>query len=110
MSGFRKYWSLARTSLEITFVYRTSFVLNMIGTIFYVFAMFYLWQTIFLGTGALGGFSWPEMKAYLLVSFLLTSLMTWYNEWIMSADLREGSVPPISPARWTSRLHASRRR
>jgi ABC-2 type transport system permease protein len=92
MSGLRKYSSLARTSLEITFVYRTSFVLNMIGTIFYVFAMFYLWQTIFLGTGALGGFSWPEMKAYLLVSFLLTSLMTWYNEWIMGEDIREGRV------------------
>jgi ABC-2 type transport system permease protein len=93
MSGSGKYLSMARTSLEITFVYRASFVLNMVGTIFYVVAMFYLWQTIFLGSpGALGGFTWPEMKAYLLVSFLLNSLMTWYNEWVMGMDIREGRV------------------
>ena len=93
MSGLRKYYSFARTSLEITFVYRAGFVLNMIGTIFYVVAMFYLWQTIFLGSpGALGGFTWPEMKAYILVSFLLSSLLTWYDEWLMSQDVREGRV------------------
>ena len=93
MGGLRKYSAIARTSLEITFIYRTSFVLNMIGSIFYVFAMFYLWQTIFLGSpGALGGFTWPEMKAYLLVAFLLNALMTWFAEWNMSVDLREGRV------------------
>jgi ABC-2 type transport system permease protein len=93
MSHIRKYRSLARTSLEITFVYRAGFMLNMIGTVFYVVAMFYLWQTIFLGNpGSLSGFTWPEMKAYLLVAFLLNSLLTWYDEWIMSQDIREGRV------------------
>ena len=93
MTGLRKYLSFARTSLEITFVYRAGYVLNMIGTIFYVVAMFYLWQTIFLGTpGALGGFTWSEMKAYILVSFLLNALLTWYDEWLMSQDVREGRV------------------
>jgi ABC-2 type transport system permease protein len=93
VSGLRKYVSFARTSLEITFVYRAGFVLNMIGTIFYVVAMFYLWQTVFLGNpGSLGGFTWPEMKAYILVSFLLSSLLTWYDEWVMSQDIREGYV------------------
>ena len=93
MGRYRKYASIARTSLEITFVYRAGFVLNMLGTIFYVVAMFYLWQTIFLGSpNALGGFTWPEMKAYLLVSFLLNSLMTWFAEWNMSMDIKEGRV------------------
>lgn len=92
MGRYRKYFSLARTSLSITFVYRAGFVLNMLGTIFYVVAMFYLWQTIFLGSNALGGFTWPEMKAYLLVSFLLNSLMTWFAEWNMSVDIKEGRV------------------
>jgi ABC-2 type transport system permease protein len=88
----RKYVSIARASLSVIFVYRAGFALNMIGSVFYVVAMFYLWQTIFLGTGALGGFTWPEMKAYLLVAFLLNSLMTWYDEWIMGQDVREGRV------------------
>lgn len=93
MHGVRKYVSFARTSLEITFVYRTSFVVNMVGMIFYVVAMFYLWQTIFLGSpNALGGFTWPEMKAYLLVAFILNTLLMWYQEWVMGADIREGVV------------------
>jgi ABC-2 type transport system permease protein len=93
MGGLRKYYSFARTSLSITFVYRTTLVLNLVGTLFYVVAMFYLWQTLFLSKpGSLGGFTWSEMKAYLLVSFVLNSLLAWYNEWVMSEDIREGRI------------------
>jgi ABC-2 type transport system permease protein len=93
MRHLNKYLSFARASLRIIFVYRAAFVFNMMGMIFYVFAMFYLWQTIFLGnTGNLGGFTWPEMKAYLLLAFLLSSMLTWYDEWIMGQDVREGRV------------------
>jgi ABC-2 type transport system permease protein len=89
----RKYLAIAKASLEVMFVYRAGFALNMIGTVFYVVAMFYLWQTIFLNQpGALGGFTWPEMKAYLVVAFLLNSVLTWYDEWILSQDVREGRV------------------
>lgn len=88
-----KYLSFARASLRIMFVYRAAFFLNLMGMIFYVFAMFYLWQTIFLGQPAnMSGFSWPEMKAYLLLAFLLNSMLTWFDEWIMSQDVREGRV------------------
>ena len=60
MRHLRKYLSLAKASLEVVFVYRAGFVVNQIGSVFYVVAMFYLWQTIFLGKpGALGGFTWP---------------------------------------------------
>lgn len=93
MPHLRKYVSIARASLSVIFVYRAGFALNMIGSVFYVVAMFYLWQTIFLGSpNGLGAFTWPEMKAYLLVSFLLNSLMTWFAEWNMSADIKEGRV------------------
>jgi len=93
VASLRKYRSMARTSLSITFVYRAALLLNLAGTLFYVVAMFYLWQTLFLGQpGALGGFTWNEMKAYILVSFLLNSLLTWYDEWVMSQDIREGRI------------------
>jgi ABC-2 type transport system permease protein len=93
MPHFNKYLAFARASLRIIFVYRAAFVLNMIGMVFYVFAMFYLWQTIFLGQpGGMSGFTWPEMKAYLLLAFLMNSMLTWYDEWIMGQDVREGRV------------------
>jgi ABC-2 type transport system permease protein len=93
MRHLRKYLSLAKASLEVVFVYRAGFVVNQIGSVFYVVAMFYLWQVIFLGkAGNLGGFTWPQMKAYLLVAFLLNSTMTWFDEWAMGQDIREGRV------------------
>jgi ABC-2 type transport system permease protein len=89
----RKYIALAKTSFEIVFAHRASFLMNMAGTIFYVVAMFYLWQNISLGKpGALGRFSWPEMKAYLLVSFLLNSLLIWFDEGTMARDVRMGRI------------------
>lgn len=93
MRGLNKYFSIAKASLEIIFVYRAGSVINQIGSVFYVVAMFYLWQVIFLGKeGNLGGFTWPQMKAYLLVAFLLNSTMTWFDEWSMGQDIREGRV------------------
>jgi ABC-2 type transport system permease protein len=89
----RKYVALARTALEVVFTYRAGFALNMFGTVFYVVAMFYLWQTIFLGkAGALGVYTWPEMKAYLFISFLMNSLMSWFDESVMARDVRMGRI------------------
>jgi ABC-2 type transport system permease protein len=89
----RKYFAMARVSFGVIFVYRAAFALNMFGTLFYVVAMFFLWQTIFLGKpGALGAFSWPQMKAYLLVGFLMNSLMTAFDEGDMARDVRMGRI------------------
>jgi ABC-2 type transport system permease protein len=52
---------MAKASLEVIFVYRAGFTVNLVGSVFYIVAMFYLWQTIFLGKpGALGGFTWSR--------------------------------------------------
>lgn len=94
MRGITKYVSFSKASLQIMLVYKSSLAVNMIGSVFYVIAMFFLWQTIFLNQpGALPkDFSWADMKAYILVSFLLNSTMTWYDEWTMGRDIREGVV------------------
>jgi len=94
MRGVTKYVSFSKASLQIMLVYKSSLAVNMIGSVFYVIAMFFLWQTIFLNQpGALPkNFTWLDMKAYILVSFLLNSVMTWYDEWTMGRDIREGLV------------------
>jgi len=93
VAGSHKYVSLARASLEVILTYRLSFLMNVIGTVFYVIAMFYLWRTIFGGnSAALGGFTWLEMKGYLLVAFLMNSLLTWYDEFMIGRGIREGEV------------------
>jgi ABC-2 type transport system permease protein len=93
LAGTRKYVSLSRASLEVILAYRAGFAMNVIGTVFYVVAMFYLWQTIFAANNSgLGGFTWDEMKAYLLVGFLMNSLMTWYDEYFIGQGIREGEV------------------
>lgn len=93
MGARRKYLTIARASLQIVFAYRAGFLLNMVGTVFYVVAMFYLWQTIFAGnSAAMAGFTWSQMKAYILVAFVLNSLMSWYDEGWTGRDIREGQI------------------
>jgi ABC-2 type transport system permease protein len=70
----RKYLAIARASLEVIFVYRSSFALNTFGTVFYVVAMFYLWQTIFLGKpGALGNVQIPWTPGRVLMVVILVA-------------------------------------
>ncbi len=92
MGARRKYATIAKASLEIVFAYRAGFLLNMVGTVFYVVAMFYLGQTIFGGNPSMQRFTWPQMKAYLLTAFVLNSLMSWYDEGWMGRDIREGQI------------------
>ncbi len=94
MRGFTKYVSFAKASFLVMLQYKSSVALNLFGSVFYVVAMFYLWQTIFLKqAGSLpGNFTWLDMKAYILIAFLLNSVMTWYDEWVMGRDIREGLI------------------
>jgi ABC-2 type transport system permease protein len=92
--GLGKYLAFARASWQVVLVYKSSLAFNMVGTVFYVIAMFYLWQTIFLNQkgGLPGDFTWLDMKAYIMMAFILNSTMMWYDEWVMGRDIREGLV------------------
>jgi ABC-2 type transport system permease protein len=88
----RKYYSLGKTSLQNSIAYRSSFITNMCASLFFAISLFYLWKTIYTGKSLIAGYSWDEMKAYLLITFISNTLLSWYSETAISKKILDGSV------------------
>jgi ABC-2 type transport system permease protein len=88
----KKYISLGKIALQNSLAYRTSFITNICASLFFAVSLFYLWKTIYAGRSELAGFSWDEMKAYLLITFITNTLLSWYSETAISKRILDGSV------------------
>ncbi|MDG4772020.1 ABC-2 family transporter protein [Solwaraspora sp. WMMD792] len=90
-TGVRPYRALARVAARSAVAYPLSFVLGMAGVLLQLLAMLSIWAVL-LGSGtSVGGFSWPQMKAYLLIAYVTGSLMS-FGDWEMAARIRDGMV------------------
>lgn len=91
-AGLNKYRSIANRSLQNVMAYRNSYIINLLANSINLVAIFFLWQGIYGGREAVGGYSWDQMKTYLLVTFLANSVLSWYSETAISGKILDGSV------------------
>jgi ABC-2 type transport system permease protein len=87
----RAYRKLASVALQQTIAYRAGFFLGLLGPMFFMVAMLYLWRSL-LGNGARAGFSWGEMRGYLVVAFICGNLVSMWTDFSISNRIRDGSV------------------
>ncbi|WP_310550392.1 ABC transporter permease [Paenibacillus glufosinatiresistens] len=92
MKGFKKYRSLAVCAMQNTLSYRLSFILSFLGNFVTLIAMFYLWQAIYAGQTEIAGYGWGEMKTYLLVTFFVNSMLSYYSESGITGKVIDGTV------------------
>jgi ABC-2 type transport system permease protein len=85
------YWALTRASMRSTLRYRFSFFMGMFGMLFQLVALLAVWRVL-IGGATLGGFSWPEMRAYLLVAFTCGILVNSLADWRMAYRIESGMV------------------
>lgn len=88
----RAYVSFGRAALRATTAYRSALYVQIAGSLFALVALFYLWQALFAASDSLQGFTWPQMKAYLLIAFLANTLLSAWGEWRMAQRIMDGSV------------------
>lgn len=88
----RKYVSLAKMTMQNAIAYRSTYFISLLGSLIFVLAMFYLWKAIFDGREQLSGFSWEQMKAYIFITFLTNSLISWYSETRIAKKIISGEV------------------
>lgn len=86
----RPYRSLARTSARSLLAHRLNFLLGLFAVLIQLLAMLSIWGVL-LRTGTVGGFTWPEMKAYLLIAYATGALLT-MNDFRMANRIRDGMV------------------
>ncbi|HUH07325.1 MAG TPA: ABC-2 family transporter protein [Egibacteraceae bacterium] len=88
----RKYMALARVARRTMLAYRGGFIVHVLGATLALVALFYLWRAIFAASTALEGYTWEQMKAYLLVAFLSSMLVAWFGEWRVAEKIMDGEV------------------
>jgi len=91
-SGFKKYVSLAVCSMQNTLSYRLTFVLNFVSNFIALVGMYSLWRAVFAGQSEVSGFTWSQMEAYLIVTFFVNSMLSYYSESSITGKVLDGSV------------------
>lgn len=90
--NIKKYRSIANRSLQNVLAYRISYVMTFLANFVNLLAIYFLWMGIYNGREYIGGYSWDQMKTYLLVTFLANSVLSWYSEMSISGKILDGSV------------------
>lgn len=88
----KKYRAICMVSMQNTIAYRSSFIINITASLFAAISLFFLWQAIYNGRSELSGYTWGQMKAYLLITFITSTLLSWYSETAISKKILDGSV------------------
>lgn len=88
----KAYISLANRSMQNSFAYRTTYLLSFASNVIGFLSLFTLWSAIYDGREQLAGMTWDQMKAYLLITFMANSLLSWYSETAISNKVLDGSV------------------
>lgn len=90
--SFKKYVSLALCAMQNTLAYRLSFIMNFLSSFIGLIAMYFLWQAVYAGQDQLSGFTWNQMQSYLLVTFFINSMLSYYSESSITNKIIDGSV------------------
>lgn len=88
----RAYLALVRLQARTVMSYRLSLILSQFGTFIQLIVMLAIWNAL-LGSGrTMAGFDWPHMKAYLMVAFVTSLLVSQSADWRMAERIRNGKV------------------
>ncbi|MDR0952158.1 MAG: hypothetical protein LBM18_04470 [Oscillospiraceae bacterium] len=90
----KKYLALIRSGMVEALVYRTSFVLKIVGNLIYIIIIYYLWKAIFQssGTGTVAGMTFPQTMVYLVLASSLFAVMEVYLVWGTHNAMQSGQI------------------
>lgn len=87
----RPYLSMFLMSARRTLAYRLSALIGWLGGGAILISSLAVWSAL-LGEGAIAGYDWPMMKAYLVVAWAAGSIGASQGDWRMADRIREGHV------------------
>ncbi len=87
-----KYLSLALVAVQEAVSYRFATILTFLTNLVWVVILLYLWQTVFAARPTVGTFDLQRMRTYVLVAYVVNSLVTHYSESGIISAIRYGQV------------------
>jgi viologen exporter family transport system permease protein len=97
----RGYRALARVAAKNALRYRMSFVLSLFGVFFQFLAMLAVWRVL-LSQAPVNGFTWDQMRGYLLIAFASGALVGLFGDFRMTFRIRNGmaALDIVQPVRY----------
>jgi len=87
----RGYRALARATARAALTYRFSLLLGMGAVLVQLVALLAVWHVL-LAQAPVNGFTWPQMRAYLLVAFAAGTLVSILGDFRMAFRILDGNV------------------
>jgi len=87
-----KYLSIFITTLQQAIAYRGRTFMTLLANLIWVVMLYYLWQTVYSNSSTIQGFSWTKMRSYILQSYAINMLLSFYSAGRMMARIRTGEI------------------
>lgn len=87
----RGYRALVRAVALSVLAYRANFLLGLGAVFFQLVALLAVWRVV-LSQSSVEGFTWPQMRAYLLVAFAAGTLVSLVGDFRMAFRIQSGLV------------------
>lgn len=92
MHPYPKYLSIVQTSFQQAIAYRVTTIFNIALTFIWVFILYYLWAAAFSERNLIGGFTWDEMRTYVVLAYGINALVGWRVGSQMMGAIRTGEI------------------
>jgi len=87
-----RYLSIAQTAFQQSIAYRVTAMFTVLITFIWIFIIFALWSAAYSGRDQIAGFTFQDMKTYILLAFAINALAGWRVGGQMGSRIRDGSV------------------
>ena len=87
-----KYLSIAVTSFQQAIAYRVTTIINIALTFIWVFILYYLWRAAFSERDLIAGYTWADMRTYVLLAYGINALVGWRVGSNMMGAIRTGEI------------------
>ncbi len=87
-----KYLSIAMTSFQQAIAYRVTTIFNIAITFIWVFILYSLWKAAFSGRDLIAGYTWEDMRTYVLLAYGINALVGWRVGSAMMGAIRTGEI------------------
>jgi ABC-2 type transport system permease protein len=87
-----KYLAIASTALQQAIAYRVTTLFTVLITFVWVFILYYLWSAAFAQSDRIAGYSWDEMRTYILLAYGINALVGWRVGTMMMASIKTGAI------------------
>ncbi len=94
MKQYSKYWKSFALGAQSAMEYRMDFLLSMVSALWPIFIQYFLWKSIYSGTGqqSMFGYTYAQMMTYVIVANIVQRLIRTGFEYEMNDDIKNGGL------------------